>query len=135
MKQIDFHSYQEVQGQKYLGIATVNFDGVMLRYKIVNNKDGTAFFPAAASYNVGSNGVDRYISAFCIDSNMQNEILKELIMKNVGDYYSKFQKQTAALNHQTIAPPVVRDQVNVNRPVSAFQPNLPEWNESECHPF
>src|ERR1700684_1909272 len=88
MNHMEFVNYQAVHGQKYLGIATVNFNGVMLRYKIVSNKDGTGYFPASASYNVGSEGQDRYIAAFCIDSNTQNEVLKELIMERVGEYFA-----------------------------------------------
>lgn len=95
MSQMEFVSYQAVQGQKYLGIATVNFNGVMLRYKIVSNKDGTGYFPASASYNVGTEGQDRYIAAFCIDSNSQNEILKELIMERVGLLFANPQQARA----------------------------------------
>lgn len=97
MNQMEFVSFQAVQGQKYLGIATVNFNGVMLRYKIVSNKDGNGYFPAAASYNVGTEGADRYITAFCLDSNTQNEILKELIMEKVGLFFANAnQAQRAA---------------------------------------
>ena len=88
MNHMEFISYQAVHGQKYLGIATVNYNGVMLRFKIVSNKDGTGYFPAAASYNVGSEGQDRYIAAFAVDSNTQGEILKELIMERVGQYFA-----------------------------------------------
>jgi hypothetical protein len=105
---MEFISYQAVQGQKYLGIATVNYNGVMLRFKIVSNKDGTGYFPAAASYNVGSEGQDRYIAAFAVDSNTQGEILKELIMERVGQYFANPQ--------QTRAPaPPPQPQVNQNR--------------------
>lgn len=135
---LDFHSYQEVKGQKYLGIATINYNGVMLRYKIVVSKDGTTYFPASASYNIGTEGQDRYISAFCIDSNMQNEILKELIMKKVGEYYFEQQKLGAQMDHSkayktsaSTAPLLKnRDQLDVNKPVSALNYNpQPEWNE------
>lgn len=135
MTQMDFLSYQEVKGQKFLGIASVCYNGVMLRYKIVMTKDGSGYFPASASYNVGENGQERYVTAFCLDSNMQNELLKELIMKNVGDYYHKIQSQVAAMDHLEVAQPKFqpRDKVNVNQPVSAFQTTF--LTEEECTPF
>lgn len=132
MNQMDFHSYQEVTGQKYMGIATVNYNGVMLRFKLVHSKDGTSFFPASASYNIGSQGgVDRYISAFCIDSNMANEMLKEMIMQRVSEYYHTL-SQSAPMKAPPSNVPYMsqpqqqafqpRDIVNVNQPMSAIQP-------------
>lgn len=118
MNQMEFVNFQAVQGQKYLGIATVNFNGVMLRYKIVSNKDGNGYFPAAASYNVGTEGADRYITAFCLDSNTQNEILKELIMEKVGLYFAN------ANQAQRAAPPI-------NPPVNQGQYGTQQGNQPQ----
>jgi len=136
MNQMEFVNFQAVQGQKYLGIATVNFNGVMLRYKIVSNKDGNGYFPAAASYNVGTEGADRYITAFCLDSNTQNEILKELIMERVGQYFAN------ANRTQSAPPPInypIQNGQAVNQPqnqnYSAPMPTYQSTPHDEQLPF
>ena len=75
MGNFEFVRYEATPGEKHLGIATVKAYGrIVLRYKIVPNKDGSGFFPAAASYKLPSHGgEDAYISAFLLDSRSEEE--------------------------------------------------------------
>ena len=82
---MQFLKYEAVTGEKHFGIATVKLYGrIILRYKIVPNKDGTGWFPCPASYKTGTvNGQDKYVSAFTLDSNSENEALQDLIKDSV----------------------------------------------------
>jgi len=76
----EFIKYEPTPQEKHLGIATVKLYGkIIARYKIVPTKDGTSFFPAAASYKVG----DRYESCLILDSNSEKEELDAMIKANV----------------------------------------------------
>lgn len=87
MTPFEFLKYVPTPGEKHLGICTVRLYGkVILRYKIIATKDGTSFFPAAASYKLPStDGQDHYTPAFMLDSQCDKEELDELIKANVRD--------------------------------------------------
>ncbi len=79
----EFIKYEPTPQEKHLGIATVKLYGkIIARYKIVPTKDGTSFFPAAASYKEG----DRYESCLILDSNSEKEELDAMIKANVRAY-------------------------------------------------
>lgn len=85
MNNFEFLSYDPITGEKFLGIATVRcWNKIILRYKIVPNKDGTGFFPSPSSIKNG----DRYESAFMLDSNFENQQLMKIIKEKVTDYLS-----------------------------------------------
>lgn len=84
-----FEKFEATPGEKFLGIATVKLYGkIVLRYKIVQTKDGSSYFPAPATYKMPTppGAKDRYISAFILDSNSENEELMGLIMQNVSRF-------------------------------------------------
>lgn len=87
MGNFEFVKYEATPGEKHLGIATVKAYGrIVLRYKIVPNKDGSGFFPAAASYKLPSHGgEDAYISAFLLDSRSEEEELNAMIRASVKE--------------------------------------------------
>jgi hypothetical protein len=85
MSDFRFLKYEPTPSEKHMGIATVMAYGkIILRYKIVQNKDGTGFFPASASYKMSDpSGADFYVSAFVVDSNGEKEELENMIKANV----------------------------------------------------
>ena len=83
MNNFEFLSYDVVVGEKFLGIATVRAWGkIILRYKIVPNKDGSSFFASPSSIKNG----DRFEAAFMLDSNYENQGLQAMIREKVGNY-------------------------------------------------
>lgn len=81
MSNFEFISYELTPKEKYLGIATIKAYGkIMLRYKIVNTKDGTGTFPAIASYKKDD---ESYVNAFLIDSRCEEEEVQSLIKRNI----------------------------------------------------
>ena len=84
MQDFQFLKYQPTPNEKHLGIATVKAYGkIILRYKIIPTKDGSSFFPCAASYKMPD---DSYISAFILDSNSENEELTSLIKTHIKKF-------------------------------------------------
>ena len=117
MTQFEFVKYEETPGEKYLGIATVKAYGkIILRYKIVQTKDGQGYFPAAASYKLPAvDGEDTYVSCFLIDSRSDEEELQRLIRTEVKRYYGL--KNTLP-----------------DKPISKPLDDLPSYLQQEC-PF
>lgn len=82
MNKFEFVSYDPTPGEKHLGIVTITYLGKMiLRYKIMPNKEGKGFYPLMASYKVG----ERYEIAFELDSNIEKNDLKTFICKKVDE--------------------------------------------------
>lgn len=82
MNNFEFLSYEPVNGEKFLGIATVRAWGkIILRYKIVPTKDGKGIFPASSSIKNG----EKYENSFMIDSNYENQAIIALIKDKVCD--------------------------------------------------
>ena len=91
----EFLGYTATPNEKHLGIASVKYMGkIVLRYKIVPKKDGSAWFPNAASYKIVENGEDRYTAAFMLDSHSESEDMMNFIRKHV----------TACMKPQQSAP-------------------------------
>lgn len=83
MTNFEFLSYDAVVGEKFLGIATVRAWGkIILRYKIIPNKDGSSFFASPSSIKNG----DRFEPAFMLDSNYENQGLQAMIRDKVSNY-------------------------------------------------
>lgn len=92
MSQIEFLKYEPVQGEKHFGIATVRLYGkVVLRYKIVPNRDGTGYFPCAASYKMPATAdeAERFVPSFVIDSNYDKDEIETLIKARVKPYLTQ----------------------------------------------
>lgn len=79
---LEFLSFVECPGEKYLGIATIRLNRTLvLRFKIVPKKDGSGYFPACASYKVpDGNGGERYIEAVMFDSRSEDEDVKSFVI-------------------------------------------------------
>ncbi len=94
MSEFKFIKYEATPTEKHLGIMTVsviegNFK-IILRYKIVKTKDGNAIFPSAPSYKMSGEGEDaRYITAFCLDSHADQELLLDFVKEKMMDIMSK----------------------------------------------
>ncbi len=99
-----FIKFEPTPGEKHIGIATVNFHGkIILRYKIVPNKDGSSFFPAPGSYKMpGADG--EYKPCFTVDSNSEREEIEELIKANVRNYLSHNRAPQPAAPQAPIQP-------------------------------
>ncbi len=80
MSKFEFIKFEPTPTEKHFGIATVKlFDKVIAKFKMINTKDGSAFFPAAPSLKLG----ESYVSAFMLDSQSEKEELDNLIKHNV----------------------------------------------------
>lgn len=83
-----FKSYTATPGEKHLGVVSiVAYDKIVLRYKIVPNKEGGGYFACPASYKLAATGPkDDYVSAFTLDSNSDKEDLDLLIRQWIKPY-------------------------------------------------
>ena len=85
MTQFEFISYTPVQGEKHLGIAAIKLYGkIILRYKIVQGKDGKGFFPSAPNYKITDESGERWVSGFMLDSRSENEEVEGIIRNGVN---------------------------------------------------
>lgn len=86
-QKIKFLSYDEtpsVEGQK--GIATILFmDEIILRYKLVNKKDGSGYFIASATLKAEPDGdKSNWVDAFTLERNSSKEEILSLIRAEVN---------------------------------------------------
>ena len=100
---IEFIEYKPTPSEKYLGIATVNFNNMIyLRYKVVPKKEGNGFFIMPASYKIASNGdKDDYVVAFVIDSNFASQEIERKIRVSVNAQMKNGNTQTASVFENT----------------------------------
>jgi len=103
MSLIEFIKYEPTPTEKHLGVASVKLYGkIILRYKIVPNKDGSSYFATPASYKMSTppGTPDKYCEAFMLDSNFEKEEIMSLIHENVRKHMapqaSVFSPQPAA---------------------------------------
>jgi hypothetical protein len=83
MNSVKFYEYKATPNEKHLGIITILVnDIIFLRYKVMAGKTG-GHFPNPPSYKITENGVDTYIPAFIIESNMLKEEVDACIKSNV----------------------------------------------------
>ncbi len=88
----EFKSYTPTPTEKHLGIAEIKAYGkFMLRYKIIQKKDGQGIFPAPATYKLTEMGQERYVPAFTLDSNSDKEECEGIIIANVRRYMQQAQ--------------------------------------------
>lgn len=112
MNQFEFLEFVATPNEKHLGIATIKaFGKIILRYKIIPNKDGTGYFVGCASYKMpGIAGGDQYEEAFMLDSNYEMKQVTSLILANVKTFLNRspsvFAPAAAAapLNYGAAAP-------------------------------
>ncbi len=84
MNDVKFIEYKATPGEKHLGIVTILVNNLIyIRYKMTAGKNGGSF-PNPPSYKVSDHGVDSYIPAIVVESNMLNEQIKECIKSNMA---------------------------------------------------
>lgn len=107
-----FMKFEATPGEKHLGICTIKaYDKIILRYKIVPNKEGGGWFPCEASYKMPSvAGQDVYAKAFMLDSNCEHEELMNLIRAHVKSYLNAPQVD----NQSVFSAPVAQPQAQPN---------------------
>lgn len=100
-----FMDYLPTPLEKHLGIVKIKAWGkIVLRYKIVQKKDGHGFFPVAASYKLpGDQGEETYVSAFVLDSNSDKEEVETLIRSKLKVILSK-PEQKVSQNFSSPSP-------------------------------
>ena len=76
---MEFLHYIPTPGEKQLGIASVNYGSLLLRFRINAGKDGTGFYASPSAHKIG----DKYYDSFEIDSRREHEKLMKLIRDNV----------------------------------------------------
>ena len=87
MNQIEFIKYEATPGEKHMGIATIKMYGkIVLRYKLMPNKDGSNYFLGCASYKITSGGEDSYLSAFVIDSRAEEEEINQVVRSHLKKF-------------------------------------------------
>ena len=103
---IEFVNYKATPGEKHHGIATVNFNNmILLRYKISPAKDGTGWFPNTASYKVSEGGMESYLPSFLIDSRSVHEKVITCIRDGVtAALEPKAYKHTGSIQHSVNNP-------------------------------
>lgn len=99
--ELEFLNYTKTPNEKHLGIATVKiYNRIILRWKIIPNKDGSSFFPGCASYKMpdpsGGNS-DIYQEAFMLDSRSEHDEVKNFILSHVKKY---MQNDTATIKKE-----------------------------------
>jgi len=82
---MEFIDFKKTPGEKHLGIATIKYNGIILRYKIIPTKDGKNCFAAPSAYKVTENYEDRYIPAFVIDSQTDDQRVKDFMLGKVRE--------------------------------------------------
>ena len=86
MNDLEFVSYTPTRAEKNLGIATIRYGGIYLRFRVSPGKDGRGFFcspPAIKSIHDSLTGKDRYEDAWMVDSRYENDRIKDFARANV----------------------------------------------------
>lgn len=83
---VEILKFELTEDLKFFGIATVRlFRSVVLRYKVVENKDGSGFFVVPPSYKREfQDGTDKWTPWFMLDSMVFNEEVQDMIREYVN---------------------------------------------------
>ena len=103
MNEHEFLNYLPTPEEKYfMGIATVRLYGrIILKYKIVEKKDGTGYFVAPPNYRLPiGDGDYKYVDAFMIDSRSEHDDLLQLVRDGVNQSTNPRAQQTAPQQQQ-----------------------------------
>lgn len=96
--EIEFLSFTPTPEEKHLGIATIKiYNRIILRWKIVPNKDGSGYFPASASYKLPDS---TYTEAFLLDSRSEDEEVKNFIRNNIKKYLQPIKKEESVFQNK-----------------------------------
>lgn len=84
---IEFVEYIKVYGEKFDGIAVVNFDDIIhLRYKVVPGKEGKGRFFAIPSVKVAEG---EYKNSWTIGNNFHVEAIESCIKNGLKKFYDE----------------------------------------------
>ena len=99
MDKLQFIKWEETPELNFLGVAHVLYDNCfVLKFKIVENKDGTGFFVASPSFKREINGEDKWEQWFFMDSRSKGDAILDFIRNNVQNEM----KRTNMNNNQTV---------------------------------
>ncbi|HUU86569.1 MAG TPA: hypothetical protein VMX17_02300 [Candidatus Glassbacteria bacterium] len=117
MNEHEFLNYLETPTERYFkGIATVRLYGrIILKYKIVEKKDGTGFFVAPPNYRIPTgDGSHKYMDAFMIDSRSEHDELLQLVRNGVNQ----------STNPRATQAPQQQQATQGQQQAGSFQPDL-----------
>jgi|GEM_PF-1133916 len=92
--QIEILKFEETPESKHIGVAHVRlFKQVVLRYKLIENKDASGYFVAPPSYKREyDDGKEKWVQWFMLDSQVFSEEVQDMIRM----YVDKQMKQKSA---------------------------------------
>lgn len=112
----EFLRYDPTPDEQYFsGIVTIRLYGrLIVRYKVVDKKDGSGYFIAPPNYRVTDplSGDAKYLDAIMIDSKMENDDLQSMMRQcinkarnqNAQQQYQQPQAQQAQPSQQNFNP-------------------------------
>jgi hypothetical protein len=104
MNNLEFLDYTPTPSEKHLGIATIKWGNLILRYKIVPLTKGEGFFAVTASFKVKDpyTNEDKYVHAIDIDSRSEETRVLDFVKSHVKVKLH----QTGIATGQSSMPPV-----------------------------
>lgn len=80
-----FVDYIPTPSEKHLGLATIlAYEKMMLRFKVIPNKEGNNFFFGEASYRLQTPNGDSYLPSFMVDSRSEQAELERIMREGVN---------------------------------------------------
>jgi hypothetical protein len=88
---LEFIGFVPTPLEKYLGLASVRLNRmIVLRFKIVQKKDGSGIFPAVGgATKIPDASGDRYVNAFDLEMRSEEDAVKEFVLAE----YKKWQQK------------------------------------------
>lgn len=110
MNGYEFIGYLETPNEEYfMGVATIRFmRRIVIRYKIIKNKDDTGYFVSEPSYRIVGDGKPEYLKAIIVDSQIENDELKRYIRNCVNQAMNPNNQQQQ--QQETQQPPQQQSQ-------------------------
>ena len=102
MQKYEWIGFIPTPAEKHEGVAEIRLLGsvtIALRFKIVQKKDGTGYFPACASYRVPDCGTGEYAEAFTIDSRSEHDAIQRFVMQNFMQWKQQNQVQVPQMSY------------------------------------
>lgn len=87
--QIEVLKFEATPEAKHIGIAHIRlFRQVVLRYKVVENKDGSGYFIAPPSYKRELEGQEKWMQWFMLDSQVFSEEVQDTIRSYITRHFA-----------------------------------------------
>lgn len=121
----EFLKWIPVQGEKHLGIAVIRFERrFIFRFKVMPSDQGGLWATTASLKTGVYNGKDRYDNAFELDSNYENDAMKEFVIQNVD----------ALMNQNRVNPNQAGSVFNQPQQAYGYQPSAQgSYNAPQTH--